>query len=168
MMPARLNVPLTFLGIVVLASSAGAQNEPAYRLAYPSENETKDKGVPVVKAYLELMVKNRDRPLENDAEMWSMISREYLASQNVEMDRFILNTYIIEEYRLVGVKNQYVMAEVSHKDGWTRTLTFRILKEDENYVIEPSGLDRQSEQDLVPSSVTPWWTAGDPVKKPRE
>ena len=99
--------------------------------------------------------------------MWSLISQEYLASQDVGMDRFILNTYIIDEFRLTGVKNHYVLADVSGERGWTRKLTFRIIKEDENYLIEPSGLIRRTENELARSTLTPWWTAGE-ITKARE
>ena len=133
-----------------------------WQIRFPTETETSEHGIPVVTKYMDLAVKEWVSKQNTATARFALISREYLSSQGVDPDLFELNEFGFEEFRVVGVKGNYIMVKGFNRSvGWARLLTFRILVENESYVIEPSRVSRKKDYGEVGNYVYSWWTSSD-------
>lgn len=137
------------------------QEKNAWQLRFPTERETINQGIPVIKKYMELTVNDYLKKQNTDAERFALISKEYLSSQGLDPDLFKLNDYGFEEFRIVGAKRNYIMVKgFNRSNGWARIVTFRILVENGSFVIEPSNFSRKKDG-KVGNFVTGYWTSSD-------
>ena len=69
---------------------------------------------------------------------FSFLSKRFLQAEDVD-DSFKINDYGFEDYSIDGVSgNEIRVTGVNHTNKWKVTITFKVLVEDDEYVLEPS------------------------------
>lgn len=161
----KMSVLCIFL--VAWWTQSAVSDENYWELRFPSEQETRDRGVPVVEQYMQLMIRDWiDRADADESERYPLISQEYLAAQEIDPKQFKLNDYAFDEYEILGVERNYVRVQgFNHLSGWSRILTFRMLVEDEKLVVEPSRVNRKDEPIPVGNFLTTWWTTSERIRE---
>jgi len=83
------------------------------------------------------------------------ISKEYFESRLLNPDDFDVNFYIPSEFRILKVKIPYVDVEITGgtETKWTKRLRFKVIKEQNSFVIFPS----RAEKTAYGNWVDPWW-----------
>ena len=96
-----------------------------------------------------------------------LLSQQYLASHKIDPKLYHLNDYGFEEYEVQEVhQNEVTVKGINRTVGWSRVLTFRLLKENGEVRIEPSGTSEHTGHQGKPYySITAWWTAGEKIKE---
>ena len=156
-----------FALVMAIFSTNAALGDSAdsWKLRFPTETETKQRGAPVVTKYMELVVKNWVHKEKTTAARFSLLSKEYLSSHGIDPDLFEQNDYGFEEFRVVGVKRNYVLVKgFNRSNAWARLISFRILVENGSFVIEPSNISRKKDIGEVGNYVTAYWTSSDLIK----
>ena len=166
-------MPMLFVLVVAVWTQYAVADDENYtsewELRFPSEQETIEKGMPVVEKYMQLMI--RDHVKHDDAdesESYALLSQEYLATQEIDPKQFKLNYYAFEEYEILGVERNYVKVQgFNRTHGWSRILTFRMLVENGKLVIEPSHINRKGQPLPVGNYVTAWWMTSERIRESR-
>lgn len=155
---------LLVLPRTLCAQEGTPRTQQSWELGFPSEETVKGKGVQLVTKFMELSVRAWAKKENTDRARWAMMSKEYVASQEIDTSDFTLNYLAWEDYVVEGTERNYVMVKVVNRtNAWSRRITFRLLLENGELVIEPSAVVRRAKDAGFPSTVTPWWTAGEIV-----
>lgn len=163
---------LCVLVVAACAQFAVSEDEnynPKWEWRFPSEQETIEKGVPVVEKYIQLMIRDRiNRTDADESERYALVSQEYLATQEIDPKQFKLNDYAFEEYKIFGVERNYVRVQGFNRAvGWSRILTFRMVVENGELVIEPSKVTRQDKPLPIRNFLTTWWMTSELIREGR-
>lgn len=148
--------------LLLMSTLSAAFGETTWTLSFPSESATKQEGVAVVKRYMDLLVQERNEKINTQGERFKLVSKEWLESRGIDSSQYELNDYAFEEYRLLGIKNNYVIVKGTNPNGWARVIKFRLIVENGHFVIEPSktstvkGLEGFTDDT---DFVTAWWTS---------
>jgi len=83
------------------------------------------------------------------------ISKEYFESRLLNPDDFDVNFYIPSEFRILKVKIPYVDVEITGgtETKWTKRLRFKVIREQNSFVIFPSRAEKTPHGNWV----DPWW-----------
>ncbi|MBA7666408.1 hypothetical protein ES703_74488 [subsurface metagenome] len=83
------------------------------------------------------------------------ISKEYFESRWLNPDDFDVNFYSPSEFRILKVKIPYVDVEIigGTETKWTKQLRFKVIREQNSFVIFPSRVEKTAYGNWV----DPWW-----------
>jgi hypothetical protein len=154
---------IVVLALAVPGTTMGADDK--LDLSFPTEAETKDEGVKVVKEFMDLMIKEwtSKGKEQTQAARMKLLSQEYLKSREIDPKAWKMNQYGFEEYEVQDVKRCYVVVKGSNRtNGWSHVVTFRLLKEGKKLRIEPSHADPSKSTES--RYITPWWTVKEHVR----
>ena len=157
---------ITTLIFICLIHLGICVNAVEVRQSYPSQDETQINGVPVVSKYLELSIKEWTTDVNTHKERMQLLSQEWAKSKDVDYDLLKLNDFGFEEFKILGVTDQYVTAKgFNRTNNWARVIKFRIIFENGSYLIEPSHITEGVGR-IVPATryLTAYWTAGELLK----
>ena len=137
--------------------------------SYPSQAETQINGVPVVSRYLELSIKEWTTKVNTHKERMQLLSKEWGKSKEVDYDLLNLNDFGFEEFKILGVTDQYVTAKgFNRTNSWARVVKYRIIFENGTYLIEPSHVSITEGVEKIgildKRFLTTYWTAGELIK----
>lgn len=106
---------------------ASGQESGVWQLRFPTEEETRTRGIPVIRSYMELMVKDWVEKVPTDTLRRALVSKEFLASQGVDPHVFRVNDYGFDAFEILGVKRNYVRVKgFNRANRWARVVSFRM------------------------------------------
>lgn len=149
--------------LVVLIASIASAGE--YAIRYPTENDTKDAGVKVVQLYMNLVVQHYQNDKNTQSARVDLLSREWMQSKVIDPDLYLLNDVAFEEYRVLGVTDNYVTVKgFNRSNSWARIVKFKIVVENGKYVIQPSHVSEVGGEILSSKFLTVHWTQSELIK----
>jgi hypothetical protein len=77
------------------------------------------------------------------------ISQEWLEDNNIQLDKFKINSYSPTSYEIGPIFDRYVIAQVNG-DSWGHLLVFKFINEDGVYRIIPMGISSSSKEYIDP------------------
>jgi len=123
--------------VTLLFVSAAVAGE--YSIRYPTEKETTDAGMKVVRQYMDLVVRHYQDDKNTQSARVALLSKEWLQSKGVDPDLYRLSDFAFEEYRVLGVSDNYIAVKgFSRSNSWARVIKFKIIVENGKYLIQPS------------------------------
>ncbi len=156
----KLLATIALITLITISSAVFAlyQSPEKLQLHFPTENETREQGIPVVEKFMALSVQDWVEGKNTDAERFTLISQEYLSSQDINPDFFQLNDYGFDDFKIIGIKRNHIKVKgFNRSNGWARIVTFRMLIENGSFVILPSKVSRKTKDNENENYVTYWW-----------